>query len=70
MCKCCLSTSLYVIIISNSRESVSSDFQTQEKRVENEMRSEVFLTSFKVFGNTYKLLDTFCFFLFFVTIVI
>ena len=36
--------------ISNTRDSVSSGYPNTEKRVENTMRSGVFLTKFKVFG--------------------
>ena len=36
--------------ISNARDSVSSGYPNTEKRVENMMRSRVFLTKFEVFG--------------------
>jgi len=36
--------------ISNTRDSVSSGYPNTEKRVENTMRSGVFLTKFEVFG--------------------
>ena len=36
--------------ISNTRDSVSSGYPNTEKRVENMMRSRVFLTKFEVFG--------------------
>jgi len=36
--------------ISNTQDSVSSGYPNTEKRVENTMRSRVFLTKFEVFG--------------------
>ena len=40
----------HVIIISNTRDSVSSGYPNTENRVENTTRSGVFLTKFVVFG--------------------
>ena len=39
-----------VILISNTKDSVSSGYPNTEKRVENTTHSAVFLTKFEVFG--------------------
>ena len=36
--------------VSNTRDSVSSEYQNTKKRVENKTSSGVFFTKFKVFG--------------------
>ena len=45
-----LETGYYHSNVPNTRDSVSSGYPNTAKRVENTMRSEVFLTKFEVFG--------------------
>ena len=40
--------------MSNTRKSVSSDFQTPRSRLEKRGAAEFFLTNFEVFGNRRK----------------
>ena len=44
---------------SNTRKSVSSDFQTPRSRLKKQGTAEFFLTNFEVFGNRRKLFRVF-----------